>query len=78
MVLLVFVVGNLLVHIASVRASPNVGKGFMGRSHYYDHVAAHTGVKRHACSICEKKFMNKSSLNVHVLHFHPTDTAHIL
>ena len=53
-------------------------KGFMGRSHYYDHVAAHTGVKRHACSICEMKFMKKSSLKAHVLRIHPNNAANIL
>ena len=50
------------------------GKGFFGHSLYLDHVAAHTGVKRHLCSICEMKFTNKASLKVHVLHFHPNDT----
>ena len=54
------------------------GKGFFGRSLYLDHVAAHTGVKRHTCSICEMKFTNKSSLKAHVLRFHPNDTAHIV
>ena len=35
------------------------GKGFFVRSLYYDHVAAHTGAKRHSCSMCEKKFVDK-------------------
>ena len=38
------------------------GKGFFGRSVYHDHIAAHTGVKRHTCSICEMKFLTKSTL----------------
>ena len=38
------------------------GIGYMARSRYHDHVAAHTGVKRHTCSICEMKFMNKTTL----------------
>ena len=54
------------------------GKGFMDRSRYYDHVAAHTGVKQHTCSICEKKFMNNASLRKHVLRFHLKEAAHIL
>ena len=54
------------------------GKGFFGRSVYHDHVAAHTGVKRHTCSICEMKFMNKSTLKKHVLHIHPNEAANIL
>ena len=53
-------------------------RGFTCRSRYYDHLAAHTGVKRHTCTICGMKFMNKSSLKTHVLHFHPKETAHIL
>ena len=44
---------------------------FMDRSRYYNHVSAHTGVKRHTCSICEIKFMNTTSLRKHVLHLHP-------
>ena len=53
-------------------------RGFMDRSYYYDHVAAHTGVNRHTCSICDIKFVNKSTLKKQVLHFHPNDTAHML
>ena len=29
------------------------GKSFFVRSLHYDHIAAHTGVKRHTYSICE-------------------------
>ena len=54
------------------------GIGYMTRSRYYDHVAAHTGVKRHTCSKCEMKFMNKTTLKNHVLHFHPNEAANIL
>ena len=54
------------------------GKGFDSRCLYYDHVAAHTGVKRHTCSMCDMKFMNKSTLKVHVLHFHPNEAANII
>ena len=54
------------------------GKGFIVRSAYHDHIAAHTGVKRHTCSICEMKFTYKSSLKKHVLHFHPNEAANIL
>ena len=53
------------------------GKGFFDRSVYHDHIAAHTGVKRHTCSICEMKFMTKSTLKKHVLHFHPKEAANI-
>ena len=54
------------------------GKGFFGRSVYHDHIAAHTGVKRHTCSICDMKFMNKSTLKVHVLHLHTNVAANIV
>ena len=53
-------------------------RGFMDLSLYYDHVASHTGVRRHTCSICEMKFTYKTSLRTHVLHIHPNETAHIL
>ena len=53
-------------------------RGYMDRCRYYDHVSAHTGVKRHTCSICEMKFMNNASLRTHVLHIHPNEAAHIL
>ena len=54
------------------------GKGCIDRSRYYDHAAAHTGVKQYTCSICEKKFMNNGLLRKHVLHFHPNEAAHIV
>ena len=54
------------------------GIGYMDRSRYYDHVSAHTGVKRHTCSICEMKFMNNASLRKHVLRFHPNEAGNIL
>ena len=53
-------------------------RGFMDRCRYHDHIAAHTGVKRHTCSICEMKFTYKTSLRTHVLHIHPNEDAHIL
>ena len=54
------------------------GKGFFGRSVYHDHIAAHTGVKRHTCSICEMKFMNKSTLKKHVLHMHSNEAPRFI
>ena len=35
-------------------------RGLMDRCRYHDHVSAHTGVKRHTCSLCEMKFMIKT------------------
>ena len=46
-------------------------RGFMDRCLYHDHIAAHTGVKRYKCSICDMKFTNKRALKSHVLHLHP-------
>ena len=54
------------------------GKGFIDRCLYHDHIAAHSGVKRHACSICDMKFTYKSSLRAHVLHIHPNKTVLIV
>ena len=53
------------------------GKGYLHRSNYHDHVAAHTGVKRHVCSICLKLFTFKHGLKAHVLRFHPNEVAHM-
>ena len=51
------------------------GKGFSIRSIYYDHLAAHTGVKRYVCSLCLKEFTRKSSMKAHMLQFHPAEIA---
>ena len=52
------------------------GKGFSTRSHYYDHLAAHTGGKRYVCSVCLNEFTLKGNLKAHMLHFHPAEIAH--
>ena len=49
------------------------GKDFYIRSNYYDHLATHTGVKRHICPMCQKQFTFKRGLKAHVLSFHPND-----
>ena len=54
------------------------GKGFLGRCEYHDHKAAHTGVKRYTCSICDILFTHKRALKAHVLHLHPNEAATIL
>ena len=46
------------------------GKGYSVRSQYYDHLAAHTGVKRNVCPVCLKQFTFKPSLKTHILRFH--------
>ena len=52
------------------------GKGFSIRSHYYDHLASHTGVKRYVCSVCLNEFTLKGNLKAHMVHFHPAEIAH--
>ena len=54
------------------------GKNFFVSSVYHDHVAAHTGVKRYTCSICEMRFTNKCTLKRHVVRVHPDEATHIL
>ena len=51
------------------------GKGFSIRSIYYDHLAAHTGVKRYVCSVCLKEFTRKSSMKAHMLLSHHAEIA---
>ena len=53
------------------------GKGFINRLHYLDHLATHSGWKRHVCSICGRRFTFKPSLKRHVLRFHPDEAAHV-
>ena len=46
------------------------GKGFSIRSDYYDHMAAHTGVKRNVCIVCQKRFAYTPALRAHVSRCH--------
>ena len=71
--------GGLTEHVrhihenASIYQCETCGKGFSIRSHYYDHLSSHTGVKLYVCSVCLKEFTSKRSLNTHMLHFHPAE-----
>ena len=47
------------------------GKGYANRTHFVDHLARHTGVKRNVCSVCQASFAYKHGLKAHVLRFHP-------
>ena len=51
------------------------GKGFSVRSNYFDHLATHSGVKKHVCAICQARFTFKCSLKVHRLRFHWSEVA---
>ena len=74
--------GSLNEHIRHIHENASryrcetCGKGFSIRSHYYDHLAAHTGVKRYVCSVCLREFTLKCNLKAHMLHFHPVEIAH--
>ena len=54
------------------------GKGYTIRSHYYDHLAVHTGDKQNVCHICQKKFTFRSSLKSHMLFLHHTAVPRVL
>ena len=47
------------------------GKGFCIRSDYFDHMAAHTGIKRNVCIVCKKRFTYTAALRAHVSRCHP-------
>ena len=47
------------------------GKGYASRLNYLDHIATHTGTKRHVCHVCQKEFTFKHSLTKHVARHHP-------
>ena len=51
------------------------GEGFSIRSHYYDHLAVHTGVKQYVCYVCLKEFTWKRNLKSHLLLFHRAEIA---
>ena len=46
------------------------GKGYSHRSHYLDHLASHTGVKRNICPVCQRQFTFKRGLKRHMLRSH--------
>ena len=75
--------GSLTEHVRHIHENASryrcetCEKGFSIRSHYYDHLAAHTGVKRYVCSVCLKEFTSKRTLKAHMLHFHPAEIAHV-
>ena len=75
--------GSLNEHVRHIHENASryrcetCGKGFCIRSHYYDHIAAHTGVKRYVCSVCLREFTLKCNLKAHMLHFHPAEIAHV-
>ena len=50
------------------------GKRYSSRLNYFDHIATHSGTKRHVCHVCQKEFTFKHSLTLHVARHHPVDT----
>ena len=50
------------------------GKGYSVRSNYMDHIATHSGTRRHVCSMCQRQFTFKHSLKSHMLRFHTNKT----
>ena len=74
--------GSLNEHVRHIHENASryrcetCGKGFSIRSHYYDHLASRTGVKRYVCSVCLREFTLKCNLKAHMLHFHPVEIAH--
>ena len=73
--------GGLTEHVRHIHENAaryrcdTCGKGFSIRSIYYDHLAAHTGVKRYVCSVCLKEFTRKSSMKAHMLLIHHAEIA---
>ena len=48
------------------------GRGYSDRPNYLDHLATHTGVKRHVCPVCQTHFTFGHSLKRHIRDVHPT------
>ena len=68
--------GGLTEHVKHVHPKlarypcQHCGKGYSNRPNYLDHLATHTGSKRHVCPVCQLQFTFKSSINKHMLRFH--------
>ena len=68
--------GGLTEHVKHVHQKlaryqcEHCGKGYSHRSHYLDHLATHTGVKRNVCPVCQRQFTFKSTLKKHMLRVH--------
>ena len=73
--------GSLNEHVRHIHENASryrcetCGKGFSVRSHYFDHLAAHKGVKRYVCPVCLKEFTWKRNMKVHMLQCHPAEIA---
>ena len=69
--------GSLNEHVRHIHENASryrcetCGKGFSIRSNYYDHLAAHAGVKQYVCTVCVKEFTLKRNLKAHMSRFHP-------
>ena len=63
--------GGLTEHVKHVHQKlaryqcQHCGKGYSHRSHYLDHLATHTGVKRYVCPVCQQQFTFKRSFKKH-------------
>ena len=62
--------------MAMVRVSKLVGSNI--NTNYFDHVAAHTGVKRNMCVMCKKRFTYSRDLRAHVSRCHPKTKISLL
>ena len=68
--------GGLTAHVKRVHQKltryqcQHCGKGYSHHINYLDHLATHTGSKRHVCPVCQQQFTLKCSLKTHMLQFH--------
>ena len=70
--------GGLTEHVKHVHQKlaryqcEHCGKGYSHRSHYLDHLATHTGIKRNICPVCQRHFAFGHSLKEHIRRVHRT------
>ena len=70
--------GGLTEHVKHVHQKlarypcQQCGKGYSNRPNYLDHLATHTGVKRHVCPVCQTHFTFGHSLKRHIRRVHQT------
>ena len=73
--------GGLTEHVKHVHQKlarykcQHCGKGYSHRSHYLDHLAIHTGVKRNVCPVCQRHFAFGHTLKDHIIRVHRTAPA---
>ena len=58
------------VHIEEEQTCDKCGKVVKSQRHLYIHLKIHTGIKPHRCDLCQKQFIKKNTLTLHIQKVH--------